>query len=68
MQADHVELLWDDGKSKWLVRIQIGEEVIRRYCDLPRNADEQKLRQAAQQTLLDEGYSPESAVKIKQIA
>jgi hypothetical protein len=56
MRAEKVELSWDEKKSEWLVRIQSGEEVIRRYCRLPKNADEQALRSAAQSTLTDEGY------------
>jgi len=61
MQADKVDVTWDDSKSKWMVRIQAGEEVIRRHCDLAGNADENSLRQAAIKTLQDEGYEPESA-------
>jgi len=56
MRADRVEVSWDTNKSKWLVRIQSGDEVIRRPCKLERNADEEKLRAAAQQTVNDEGY------------
>ena len=56
MRADRTEVSWDMEKSKWVVRIMVGEEVIRRHCDLPRNADEQALRQAAQKTLQDEGF------------
>jgi len=56
MTADRVEVSWDPGKSKWLMRIQSGEEVIRRYCDSPKNADEQTLRAAADKTVRDEGY------------
>jgi hypothetical protein len=56
MTADLVEVSWDTEKSKWLIRITEGEEVIRRHCDLPRNADEQSLRTAAQKTVQDEGY------------
>ena len=56
MVADRAEVSWDAGKSKWLVRITAGEEVIRRYCDLPENAVEQDLRKAAEATLADEGY------------
>jgi len=56
MRADKVEVSWDTKKSQWLVRIQSGEEVIRRHCQLPKNADEQALRSAAQSTLKDEGY------------
>jgi hypothetical protein len=51
-----------------LVRIEVGEEVIRRHCKLPQNADEQALRQAAQKTLQDEGYDPDAAVNIKRMA
>lgn len=57
MQADRVEVSWDNSKSKWLVRIQSGEEVIRRYCDLPKSVDESALRSAAQKTVQDEGYA-----------
>ncbi|HLW54851.1 MAG TPA: hypothetical protein VKW06_18595 [Candidatus Angelobacter sp.] len=60
MRADSVEVSWDNAKSKWVVRIQAGEEVIRRYCSLAKNADEQSLRAAAQQTLKDEGYEMDS--------
>lgn len=56
MTANLVEVSWDTEKSKWLIRITEGEEVIRRHCDLPRNADEQSLRTAAQKTVQDEGY------------
>jgi hypothetical protein len=56
MRAEKVEVSWDAKKSEWLVRIQSGEEVIRRHCRLPKNADEQALRSAAQSTLTDEGY------------
>jgi phosphomannomutase len=61
MTADRVEISWDPGKSKWLVRIQNGEEVIRRYCGSAKNADEQTLRAAAEKTVRDEGYQVGSA-------
>lgn len=61
MRADRVEVSWDASKSKWMVRIQSGEEVIRRYCDLPKGADENTLRSAAQKTVQDEGYELDAA-------
>ena len=61
MQADRVEVSWDNEKSNWLVRIEVGEEVVRRHCDLPRDADEQSLRAAAQKTVADEGYEAGAA-------
>jgi hypothetical protein len=56
MHADHVEVSWDADKSNWLVRIKSGEEVIRRHCKLPKDADEQSLRAVTQQVVQDEGY------------
>jgi len=56
MRADRVEISWDREKNKWLVRIQAGEEVIRRHCDIAKDADEQKIRAVAQKALVDEGY------------
>ena len=61
MRADRAEVSWDAQKSKWVVRISVGEEVIRRHCDLPKNADQQDLRLAAEKTLHDEGYELDSA-------
>jgi hypothetical protein len=61
MRADRVEISWNAAESKWLVRIEAGEEVIRRYCQAPKDADETSLRSAAQKTLKDEGYEPDLA-------
>ncbi|SPE22061.1 hypothetical protein SBA2_10003 [Acidobacteriia bacterium SbA2] len=61
MRADGAEVSWDAAKSKWLVRITSGEEVIRRHCDAPKGADENSLRAAVQKTLADEGYEADPA-------
>jgi hypothetical protein len=61
MRADRVELSWDAAKSNWLVRIESGEEVIRRHCKMPKDADEQALRSAAKKTVQEEGYEPDVA-------
>ena len=61
MRAGQVELSWGADKKKWLVRIRIGEEVIRRQCNAPHDADEQQLRSAAEQTVRDEGYEADPA-------
>jgi len=45
--------------QNWLLRIEAGEEVIRRHCAVPKNADEQTLRLAARKTVEDEGYEPD---------
>jgi hypothetical protein len=56
MQADRVEISWDSEKSNWLVRIEAGEEVVRRHLALPRETPEPTLRAAAQKIAEDEGY------------
>ena len=56
MNADRVQVSWDPDKRKWVVRVEVGLEVIRRYCNLPRDADEAALRAAAEKTVIDEGY------------
>jgi hypothetical protein len=61
MRADRAEVSWDSEKTKWVVRISVGEEVIRRYCSLPQTASETDLRSAAQSTLKDEGYELDGA-------
>jgi len=57
MNADRVEVVRDEKGNRWLIRIQIGEEVIRRYCDEAKDADEATLRNAAIKTVHDEGYT-----------
>jgi hypothetical protein len=61
MRADEVEASWDAARKSWLLRIRIGEEVLRRHCDAARNADDGILKSLAQQTLRDEGFEPEPA-------
>ena len=59
MKADRAEVSWDREKHKWLVRIVVGEEVIRRYSGEAENADQQTLRAAASKVAEDEGYQVE---------
>jgi len=61
MRVDRVEVSWDADRRKWLLRIQTGEEVIRRYWPVPKDADEQTLRSAVKKVVQDEGYEPEPA-------
>ena len=61
MRADKAEVSWDTSKSKWLVRIQSGDEVMRRHCDVPKSANDQQLRAAAEQTVRDDGYEIDPA-------
>ena len=61
MRADRVEVSWDAAESKWLVRIETGEEVIRRRCQVPKDADEQRFRSAVEKIIEDEGFEPDPA-------
>ena len=65
MHADHVEFSWDDSKSSWLLRIEAGEEVIRRHCNLPKSADEQTLRAAIEKAVAEEGYELDPASLVR---
>jgi hypothetical protein len=62
MRADRVEVSWDNDKSDWVIRIQSGDEVIRRHYKAPKNADEKTLRAKAEETVRDEGYEANAAV------
>ena len=66
MRVDQVEVSWDSQKSDWVIRMQSGDEVIRRHCKAPKDADEKTLRAKAEETVRDEGYeSNGAAVTIK---
>lgn len=57
MKADSIEISRDEQHNRWLIRIKIGEEVIRRHSNESKNADQDTLRTAAAKTALDEGYT-----------
>ena len=65
MHADRVEFSWDASKSSWLLRIESGEEVIRRHCTLPKSADEQTLRTAIEKAVAEEGYELDPASLVR---
>jgi hypothetical protein len=62
MRADSVEVSWDSQKSDWVIRMQSGDEVIRRHCKAPKDADEKTLRAKAAETVRDEGYEADPTV------
>lgn len=56
---------WDSHDNHWHVRIQIGEEVIKRKLDsTERDADADKLRVQAVAAATDEGYEVDPATVI----
>ena len=62
MRANSVEVSWDSQKSDWVIRMQSGDEVIRRHYSAPKDADEKTLRAKAAETVKDEGYEANDAV------
>jgi hypothetical protein len=61
MKADRVEASWDKDKKSWLIRIEVGAEVIRRHVEAPQTADDQALRTATEKATADEGYEVAAA-------
>ena len=65
VKARSAEVLWDTQKKSWVVRIQAGEEVVRRTPkDGKRDSDDATLRSIAVRTAQDDGYelAPENVV------
>jgi hypothetical protein len=54
--ADRAAVSWDNAESQWLVRIQVGEGVIRRQWKSPKNAGSQTLQDDAVKTAQEERY------------
>jgi hypothetical protein len=54
--AESASVRWDAKKKMWGISIQMGEEVIRRFESLPRDAGDKALRLLAVTTVRDEGY------------
>jgi hypothetical protein len=61
MRLDRVEVSWDAQKSKWLIRIVNGDEVIRRHIEVGKDAADSALRTAVQKAVQDEGYEADAA-------
>ena len=59
MKADRVDISRDEQGKRWLIRIQVGAEVIRRHCDEAKSADDDSLRRAAADVAAAEGYTVE---------
>jgi hypothetical protein len=62
MKAEKTTVNWDSAKKEWHVRIQIGEEVMKRALSkTPQDASEDVLRSKAVETAKDEGYDVDAA-------
>ena len=63
IKADKAKVGWDADKKRWSVRIQVGEEVVKRPLPKsPRDAGEEVLRSFAIQTAKDDGYEVDPQV------
>jgi hypothetical protein len=62
IKADHAEVTWNADKKVWQVRIQIGEEVIKRPAEKTApDVAEETLRSMAVKVASEEGYALEPA-------
>ena len=62
IRAGGAKVSWDTDKKRWSVRIQVGEEVIKRPATgAPRDAAEDALRLMAVRTASDDGYEVDPA-------
>lgn len=64
IKADRAAIAWDPVKKTWRVRIEVGEEVIKRPCDsgkVKRDAADDILRRLAVDTAHNEGYDIDPA-------
>jgi hypothetical protein len=64
IKADSAAILWDPQKKTWRVRIQIGEEVIKRPAGdrkIPHDIPDDKLRTLAVETAAGDGYDLDAA-------
>jgi len=62
IKADKATVNWDKEKKVWHVRVQIGEEVIKRPLPkTPQDASDDDLRSKALEEATEEGYQVDSA-------
>jgi hypothetical protein len=62
LRADHASVAWNPNKKRWEVRIQVGEEVMKRPLQgVAAQADEAALKSQAIEIAKDEGYAVDPA-------
>ena len=65
IRATKATVGWDPQKKQWHVRVQIGEEVIKRPLDsAAQDANEETLRSKAVATATDEGYEVDPSMVV----
>jgi len=62
VRADTAAVSWDEQKKCWVIRLQVGEAVIKRPApNVARNANDEVLHSMAVKTANDEGYELDPA-------
>ena len=63
IKADRAQVSWDAQKKRWAIRIQVGEEVVKRNPDKgpSHDAADDQLRSIAVETAHGEGYEIDPA-------
>jgi hypothetical protein len=57
LKADNAVVNWDAARKRWVIRLQSGEEVIKRPAPkTPRDASDDLLRSLAVTTAKEDGY------------
>ncbi len=63
VEVNNAAVAWDAGKKRWVIRLQVGGEVIKRPgLKSTRDTDDESLRSMAVQLAQDEGYQLSPAV------
>ncbi|MBI3683132.1 MAG: hypothetical protein HY235_22395 [Acidobacteria bacterium] len=61
VKARHAAVSWDPKKKRWLVRIEVGGEVIKRPAKVAPDAGDDALRSLAVVTAQEEGFELDPA-------
>jgi hypothetical protein len=62
LKADKAVVNWEPAKKHWVIRLQSGEEVIKRRAPkTPRDANDDLLRSLAIATAKEEGFDLDAA-------
>ena len=57
IRANQAQVKWEADKKRWIVRVRVGEEVIRRPCKgADASIENDALKSLAIQTAREEGY------------
>ena len=64
IKADRAQVSWDAQKKRWAIRIQVGEEVVKRTADQnpAKDAGDEQLRTIAIEIAHGDGYEIDASV------